>query len=368
MSGSDVTKDGIHGARPDREATVGVNAGRAGGGGGRRRRGGAERAMVPDAQFTSYYGKPIINSPVWEAPDIPGYLFLGGLAGAGSVLAAGAELTGRPALARACKVGAFGAVSAGLVGLVHDLGKPERFLNMLRTFKPTSPMSVGSWVLAGYGPAAGVAAASAVTGLLPTIGRAATAGAAVLGPAVASYTAALISDTAVPAWHDGFREMPFVFVGSAASAAAGLGMFAAPVGENAPARRLAVLGAALELTASKRMEHRMGPVAEPYHHGRSGMMMRTAEAMTIAGSIGGLLLAGRSRVAATVSGAALLAASALTRFAIFEAGMVSADNPDYTVGPQRERLARRQPAGAAAVSAPGRHRSAADVPSNNQGA
>ena len=44
-----------------------------------------------------------------------------------------------------------------------------------------------------------------------------------LGPAVASYTGVLIADTAVPAWHDAHRELPFLFVGSAASAAAGLG-------------------------------------------------------------------------------------------------------------------------------------------------
>src|SRR5207302_3463965 len=122
---------------------------------------------------------------------------------------------GRPALARVAKAGAFGAGCLSVAGLIHDLGRPARFLNMMRMFKVTSPMSVGSWLLAGYIPAAGTAAASALTGRLPRIGAAATAGAALLGPAVAAYTAALIADTAVPAWHDGYREMPFVFAGSA---------------------------------------------------------------------------------------------------------------------------------------------------------
>jgi hypothetical protein len=101
---------------------------------------------------------------------------------------------------------------------------------MLRVLKVTSPMSVGSWILAGYVPAAGVAAASALTGRAPRLGTAASAAAACLGPAVASYTAVLVSDTAVPAWHEGYREMPFKFAGSAAVAAGGLGLMTPPPG------------------------------------------------------------------------------------------------------------------------------------------
>ena len=127
--------------------------------------------MVPPAEFTSYYGKPVLNSPVWHSPDIPGYFFLGGLAGASSLLGAGAQVTGRPELARAAKVGALGAISLSMAALVHDLGRPARFLNMLRVFKLTSPMSVGSWILAGYVPAAGVAAAAALTGRVPGSAR-----------------------------------------------------------------------------------------------------------------------------------------------------------------------------------------------------
>ena len=126
--------------------------------------------MVPEAEFASYYGRPVLKAPVWQAPDIPGYLFLGGLAGASSVLAAGAQLSGHRELARAAKVGALGAISLSAAALVHDLGRPARFVNMLRVFKVTSPMSVGSWILSGYGPVAGAAAASAVTGILPAAG------------------------------------------------------------------------------------------------------------------------------------------------------------------------------------------------------
>ena len=197
------------------------------GGDGRRRR-RAEQLMVPDVEFTSYYGRPVIKEPAWGAQDVAGYLFLGGLAGASSVLAAGAELSGYGELARVAKVGALGAISLSAVALIHDLGRPERFVNMLRVFKPSSPMSVGSWLLSVYGPAAGAAAVSDVTGILPAAGTAATLGAGLLGPAIATYTAALICDTAVPGWHEGHREMPYLFASSASCAAAGLGLLTPP--------------------------------------------------------------------------------------------------------------------------------------------
>ncbi|MFD2420698.1 NrfD/PsrC family molybdoenzyme membrane anchor subunit [Amycolatopsis pigmentata] len=306
--------------------------------GKRRKRG--EQPVVPDSQFTSYYGKPVINGPVWRSPDIPGYLFLGGLAGASSLLGAGAQATGSDVVAKAAKTGAFGAISLSLVALVNDLGRPARFLNMLRVFKPTSPMNIGSWLLTAYGPLAGASAASAVTGKLPRIGTAATAGAALLGPAVAAYTGALVSDTAVPAWHDGYREMPYVFVGSGATAAGGLGLIAAPDGEATAARNLALFGTTLELGAFKRMEQRLGMVAEPYRRGKGGKYVRAAEVLSLAGAAGAVL--GRSnRIVRMLSGAALVAASACTRWGIFHAGKDSADDPKYTVVPQRERLNER---------------------------
>ncbi|MFC5824533.1 NrfD/PsrC family molybdoenzyme membrane anchor subunit [Nonomuraea insulae] len=325
MSQTDVRMDGAPELRGEREATPGSA--------GRRR----ERLMVPKADFDSYYGRPVLNEPTWSARDIAGYLFLGGLAGASSTLAAAAELTGRPRLARASKVGALGALGGSFYCLIHDLGRPERFLNMLRVFKVTSPMSVGTWILSAYAPQAGCAAGADVAGLFPGLGRAATVGAGITGPAVATYTAALICDTAVPAWHEGFREMPFLFAGSAASAAGGLGMLAAPVSEAGPARRAALLGAAVECVAATRMERRLGPLAEPLK--RSGLL-RLGEALALAGAVTGVTLGRRSRIAAMAAGAALLAGSACTRFGIFKAGMESANDPRYTVQPQRRRLAK----------------------------
>jgi hypothetical protein len=268
----------------------------------------------------SYYGRPIINPPVWEELDIAGYLFAGGLSGACAILGAGADLTGRDRLAQRARLGAAGAVGVSLLALVHDLGRPERFLHMLRVFKPTSPMSVGVWLLSAYAPLTGAA--------LVFRSRAAGLGAAALGAGVASYTAALIADTAVPAWHEGHRELPFLFVSSAAAAGAGYGLLVAPRDEHGPARRLAVLGALGELAAEQRLERRLGAIAETLHR---EPRLKLAKGLTAAGALAAV--AGRGRLA----GAALLAGSALTRSGIFRAGMASARDPKYTVELQRER-------------------------------
>lgn len=332
--GDRVTTGGVMDARPGRQATTGVDM-PPGGGGPRRRR----RREEPE--FRSYYGQPVINKPVWESPDIPGYLFLGGLAGAGALTGAMAHLTGRPGLARVSKAGAAVAGHLSLLALVHDLGRRSRFLNMLRVFKVTSPMSVGSWLLAGFVPAATVAAVGDLTGAVPVLGALSTAGAAVLGAPVATYTAALIADTAVPAWHEGHELMPFVFVSSALSAAAGLGLLAAPVEETGVLRPLGAAAGLAEVSLSKLMEHGMGLVGEAYHEGKAGRYMKAAEVLTVGGAVAALA-SGRSRWRRALAGAALLAGSCLTRFGIFEAGMASAQDPEHTVVPQRERLARRR--------------------------
>jgi formate-dependent nitrite reductase membrane component NrfD len=345
MSESDVTREGVQGARPGREAVTGGRTGRR-----RRRRGKGEQPVVPEARFSSYYGKPVLNKPTWKALDIAGYLYLGGLAGGSSLLAAGGQATGRPGLARVAKLGAAGAITVSLGALVHDLGRPARFVNMLRVVKPTSPMNMGSWLLAGYAPLTVAAAATDVAGRYRLLGAGATAAAAVLGPAVATYTAVLLSDTAVPSWHEGFRELPFVFAGSGAGAAAGLALLCAPGGQAGPARRMAVLGAALELGAFQLMKRRMGLAAEPFEQGRPHKLLRASELLTAGGAALAVCAGGgagsgvgrrRGRVLAAVAGAALLTGSAALRFGVFHAGVESAEDPKYTVVPQRERLRAR---------------------------
>lgn len=170
-------------------------------------------------------------------------------------------------------------------------------------------------------------------------------GAAAFGPPLAVYTAMLLGDTATPTWNAAHEELPFVFVSSASLAAAGLAMATTPVAETGPARRLALLGVVGDLVSTKVMEQRMDPVAaEPLHQGTPGRMLRWSQGLTVAGGVG-TLLGGRRRCIAVGSGLALMAASALTRFGVFEAGMHSARDPRYTVEPQKRRLAARRRAG-----------------------
>jgi hypothetical protein len=297
--------------------------------------------MVPRAQPRSYYGRPVIAEPVWTW-EIPAYFFFGGVAGACGPLAAGARLTGNLALARRAAGVAVAAAAVSPVLLISDLGRPARFVNMLRVVKPTSPMNVGTWILSAYGPSAGLAAGWQLLGIPGRrAGAPAQAAAAVLGPLLSTYTAALIANTAVPVWHDARRELPFVFAGSSAMAAGGALAALTPPASARAARALGVAGAAAELAATALMRRRLDPrVRRSYEAAASARPHQAAQAATLAGSA--LLAAAgrRSRAAAALGGLALCAASALTRWSIFQAGTTSADDAEQTIGPQRDRLAR----------------------------
>lgn len=323
-----------------------------------------ERLMVPEARPESYYGRPIIKEPVWKWP-IPAYLFTGGLAAGSALLGAGSRLAGDDAMAGREAVAAAAAVGVSTALLVKDLGRPQRFANMLRVAKPTSPMSMGSWILAGFGPAAGTAAITHVLGILPGAGRVAEAGSALLAPALATYTGVLLADTAVPAWHEARHELPFVFAGGAAASAGGLGVLLAGGRSRSPggraARRMAIAGAALEVVAHEVMTRELGDLAEPYDQGRAGALHRAAQVLVAGGAglvamFGGERRARRARRAgAMAGGAALVVGAALERFAVFEAGRQSARDPKYVVGPQRAALADSTAAAEAVVaSRPGR--------------
>jgi hypothetical protein len=173
----------------------------------------------------------------------------------------------------------------------------------------------------------------------------ATIGSALFAPPLAAYTAVLLSDTASPTWHESYRELPFVFVSSANAAASGWALVAAPTAENGPARKLAAVSAALEVAAFERMKQTMGPtLAEPLHEGRAGALVKASKVLTIGGAIGAVLFGG-NRAGAALSGLALMAGSACTRFGVVEAGIESAKDPRYTVAPQKERLERRRAEG-----------------------
>jgi len=287
---------------------------------------------------SSYHGHPVIKEPIWK-PEIPWYFFTGGLGGGSAVLAYLAERAGEEPLARRAWTVALAGVGVSPLLLIADLGVSTRFLNMLRMFKVTSPMSVGSWTLAASGAATTVATANALSGLLPGAARVAKPAAALLGLPLSTYTAALLAQTAVPAWHEARRELPAIFASGAAASAGAAATIVTPIEHAAPARRAALLGAAGELLSVQAMEQRLGELGEPYHTEQAGTYARAARALTVAGA---LLIGGagsRRRAAAVAGGAMVLAGAVCERWSVFKAGLQSARDPRYTVAPQRARRA-----------------------------
>lgn len=190
---------------------------------------------------------PVKRAP-WE-PCIPIYFWLGGIS-AGSWLAATAEDVagaGDRAVIRVGRLLAAGSLGAGTVLLIADLGRPERFLNMLRLFKPRSAMSVGAWGLAAYGAVTGLAAATQiaedVTGRrMDRAGRALHLAGLPLALFVGAYTGTLLSSTATPAWaaRAGTLAPLFLFAGASNGlAAVSLALEATGAGSDAARRRLA---------------------------------------------------------------------------------------------------------------------------------
>ena len=271
-------------------------------------------------------------------PEVPVYFFTGGLAGASAGLAFVARLTGNRKLARAASANAFAGMAVSPVLLISDLGVRRRFLNMLRVFKTTSPMSVGSWLLTVEGGLVTVVAAHEFLGVFPRpLARVAQAVAGVLGMPLATYTAALVANTAVPAWHEGRRELPFAFAGGSAMAAGGLAVLMVPGPAGAPARRLAMVGAVGEALAMQLLTRRLGKLSEAYTTGPAGALRRAT--MATAGG-GGVALAvaevRRGRALGRIGALLALAGSMLGRWTVFRAGFQSALDAEQTVEPQLE--------------------------------
>lgn len=302
---------------------------------GARPDGRGQVCEVPEEQVRSYYGRPVLKEPVWEW-QIPWYFFTGGLAGASSGLALLARLTGNDALARRAHFGALAGATASPVLLVWDLGRPARFYEMLRVFKPTSPMSVGTWILSIFGSTTGVAVAHDLFGVFPKLGRVCETLSALLGLPLATYTAVLVADTSVPVWHEARRELPFVFAASSAGAFAAI---LTPVEDAGPARRLAVGGALLEFGAVELMKRKLGEfLAEPYEQGETRRYDKLAKAFSGLGAAVTAFAAPKSRTAAFVGGTLILAGAVCERWSVFKAGFQSSQDPKYTVMPQRKRL------------------------------
>ena len=284
----------------------------------------------------SYYGRPVVKPHVWT-PLIPWYFWIGGMAGAASVQCVAARVRGEHELAVVYKRAALAGVVVSPVLLIADLGVPARFHMMLRVFKPTSPMSVGTWVLSAFGGAIMLSTAAELLGR-QRASRALEIVSAALGPALTVYTAVLVADTATPVWHEAYQTLPFLFAASGIGAAGAVGCAFAPAGQTAFARRLMLAGALGVPLAGHLMEKRMGRfIAEPYRTGKAGSFRRVAEFLSLAGAAAAML-GGKNRTAMRVAAACVAAGGVFERFAVSAAGTQSATDPKYVVQPQRARL------------------------------
>jgi DMSO reductase anchor subunit len=301
----------------------------------------------------------VLKEPVWISA-VPAYFWVGGAAGAAATLGAVAQVADRrgfEGLVRRARW--MAAVGAGVGGglLVADLGKPSRFLNMLRVFRPSSPMSVGSWVLAAVAPTAGIAAlTSGREGVPGGLGDAGGLAAGVLGVPLAGYTAVLLSNTAVPVWQATRRSLPALFMSSGMTTAAGLlGMLDLTEREERVVRRFAVAGRVADLVAAKAVEHDadlVRTVGKPLHEGLSGTLWKASEALTAASLVASLLPGRRSRLRRVVEGTLGAGGSLAMRFAVFHAGKASSRDPRATFHQQRSGHGGLEATGREPVSAP----------------
>jgi hypothetical protein len=286
----------------------------------------------------SYYGRSIVKPHQWK-PEIPLYFWVGGTAGAASVACVLARMRKAHGLATIQKRIALGGALLAPILLTRDLGVPLRFYNMLRVFKPTSPMSVGSWVLTAFG---GTLTASTLAELMgwKLFSGATEVLAAFLGPALSSYTAVLISNTATPIWHEAHGELPFVFVASGIAGAGALGVMFAPPHERGAARRSMLFSQLAVIGSMKYMQNSLGELlSEPYRKGKSGRLQRTSTTLGMA-ALGLGLLGGKNSVLGRVAASLTLASGVFERFAIMEAGKESARDPKYVVETQRSQAAK----------------------------
>jgi len=286
----------------------------------------------PMPETVGYYGLPIVKPPVWTW-EVPLYFFAGGAAGASSVIAVAAQLTGAPdSLVRDARwIAAIGAAASAPL-LILDLGRPDRFLNMLRVFKPQSAMSVGAWTLTIFGTASSGAVIAEMLGFR-RIGDASAFVAALSGLVMSTYTGVLLGATAIPVWAAHAKTLPIHFGASGLASATALLTLRGH--DDQALNVLALAAAAFEMYTGIEIESDRTVDSEPLRRGGTGFTTR------IGGFFSGplplvLRLIGiRSKRARRAAAASALLGSLITRVAWVEAGKASAADPRPLLGPSR---------------------------------
>jgi len=279
----------------------------------------------PDASASNgYYSLPLFKGPVWTW-EVPLYFFVGGAAGASSVIAIAAQISGAPrALVRDARwMAAIGATLSGPL-LVLDLGRPERFLNMLRVFKPQSAMSVGAWTLTIFGSSAAGAVIARRIGL-PRLGDLAAFVAALSGLGMATYTGVLLGATVIPVWAKHSRTLPIHFGASALASAAGVLTLRGH--DDAALNVVALVAAVFETCTGVIIETSDDVASAPLQRGTTGWTIRLGGFFSGPLPLFLRLLGTRSKSARRAAAASALLGSLITRVAWIEAGKASAADP-----------------------------------------
>ncbi len=276
---------------------------------------------------------PVISAPVWTW-EVPLYFWFGGIAAGSSFVALGCDLAGDHRSAAIARNVALAAVLPSPPLLIADLGRPSRFLNMLRIFKPRSPMNLGAWSLAGFSGLAGAAVAADLLGR-PRAARAIGGANVVVGAYLGSYTGVLLATTAVPLWARSRLLLGPIFVCTAAAtgaAATRLALVAAGLPAGHPTRAAlgnVETGAMLsELALASFNEKRLGRAARSLEHGMPGRLFRSATWAARTGLALRLLRRPLGRRADDVASVCQLGAGLAFRYAWIGAGRTSATDDE----------------------------------------
>jgi formate-dependent nitrite reductase membrane component NrfD len=303
---------------------------------------------VPETSTPTYYERPALKAAEWRWLIVT-YLFVGGLAGAAQVIGEMVDVAGSrrdQQLVSAARYLAFVGALASACLLIADLKTPSRWFNMLRIYRSTSPMSIGSWTLFVFGGSSTLAAlAQAAADLVGAAwarrwARLLGAPAALSGAIIASYTGALLSATSTPLWASAYRLLPPLFgISGAATATAALSLILdrvdAPRGSRQRLDRLAMLTSAAELLLTLQLERlwkragldtplRRAPLAAPYRFGVLGLGILAPLGVHLLQVISGREL---ERLSRYVSVAALVGGYTQRAVVLF-AGKRSAERPD----------------------------------------
>jgi formate-dependent nitrite reductase membrane component NrfD len=310
----------------------------------------AANARMRGGAMPDHVNGPFLKPGVWTW-EIPLYFWLGGIASGSAFSALAADLAGDEWSASVARKVALAAVGPAAMLLIADLGRPARFLNMLRVFKPRSPLNTGTWCIAGFSATGAAAVALDLLGRRRAARRVGVAN-ALLGGYLGSYTGVVLAVTAVPLWARSRLMIGPIFVSTATAtgaAATRLTLVATgrrPVGH--PTRialnRLELAAMATELLLSAVNRRRLGRAGKVLSEGRPGWLFRGAELLAASGVVLNLLGPRRTTVGGQNAASVLyLAAGLAFRLAWVEAGRASAGDDEAVASLARGRVTARRP-------------------------